>query len=226
MINAILFGSIGTLVETSEIQRDAYNDVFAAHGLDWHWDTETYRPMLARTGGAARIARYAEARGEDVDAEALNEAKRDAFHARLARGGLAPRPGVRDVMRQAWDAGMRCGLATGVGRDTVTALLRATGDALTEADFDVIVTREMVEGAKPDPEAYFLALDELRLTPAQAVAVEDNRDGFQAAGRAGLACVAFPGANTRDHDFPGAFATAPETLDFQMMRLPEMAAAG
>ncbi|MEC7496587.1 MAG: haloacid dehalogenase, partial [Pseudomonadota bacterium] len=36
-MRALIFGSIGVLVETSELQRQAYNAAFAAHRLDWHW---------------------------------------------------------------------------------------------------------------------------------------------------------------------------------------------
>ncbi|MFT7179418.1 MAG: phosphoglycolate phosphatase-like HAD superfamily hydrolase, partial [Oceanospirillaceae bacterium] len=37
---AILFGSIGTLVETSELQRRAFNQAFSEAGLDWNWSEE------------------------------------------------------------------------------------------------------------------------------------------------------------------------------------------
>ena len=38
MINfkAILFGSIGTIVETSELQRKSFNQAFFEAGLDWN----------------------------------------------------------------------------------------------------------------------------------------------------------------------------------------------
>ena len=40
-MKAILFGSIGTLVETSEIQRKRYNLAFEKVGVDWYWNTAT-----------------------------------------------------------------------------------------------------------------------------------------------------------------------------------------
>ena len=36
---AILFGSIGTIVETSELQRKSFNQAFSEAGLDWNWIT-------------------------------------------------------------------------------------------------------------------------------------------------------------------------------------------
>jgi hypothetical protein len=35
IMSAILFGSISTLADTSELQRRAFNEAFSAHGLDW-----------------------------------------------------------------------------------------------------------------------------------------------------------------------------------------------
>ena len=37
-MKAIIFGSIGTLVETSDIQRQSFNQAFKEIGLDWYWD--------------------------------------------------------------------------------------------------------------------------------------------------------------------------------------------
>jgi len=65
---AILFGSIDTLVETSEFQRLAFNEA----GLNWDWTPEFYRSLLGRSSGRNRIARFAADRGEWVDAAALH----------------------------------------------------------------------------------------------------------------------------------------------------------
>jgi beta-phosphoglucomutase-like phosphatase (HAD superfamily) len=37
-LQAVIFGSIGTIAETSDIQRQAFNLAFAEAGLDWNWD--------------------------------------------------------------------------------------------------------------------------------------------------------------------------------------------
>ena len=37
-LKAVLFGSIGTLAETSDIQRNSFNEAFKISGLDWVWD--------------------------------------------------------------------------------------------------------------------------------------------------------------------------------------------
>ena len=51
MIKAILFGSIGTIIETSEIQRASFNQAFLEKGLDWYWSKETYKKLIKKSGG-------------------------------------------------------------------------------------------------------------------------------------------------------------------------------
>ena len=43
---AILFGSIGTLIESSNIQRNSFNEAFKEAGLDWYWDEQDYKILL------------------------------------------------------------------------------------------------------------------------------------------------------------------------------------
>jgi phosphoglycolate phosphatase-like HAD superfamily hydrolase len=63
-MSAILFGSIGTIADTSELQRQAFNQAFKAHGLDWCWDREEYLTLLEKSGGQKRIADYAGSTGQ------------------------------------------------------------------------------------------------------------------------------------------------------------------
>ena len=52
---AVLFGSIGTLAETSDLQRDAFNEAFKISGLDWFWDEDIYRKLLSKSGGTCLL---------------------------------------------------------------------------------------------------------------------------------------------------------------------------
>jgi beta-phosphoglucomutase-like phosphatase (HAD superfamily) len=57
-IDAIIFDVDGTLAETEEAHRLAFNQAFAEAGLDWTWDQALYRDLLKVTGGKERIAHY------------------------------------------------------------------------------------------------------------------------------------------------------------------------
>lgn len=201
---AILFGSISTVSDTSELQRQAFNDAFAEHDLDWNWTVEDYRALLTSNGGAARIADYAAQRDQDVDAQAVHTSKSARFQQLLAERGAAVRPGVAQTLDEARQAGWKVGLVTTTSPDNVDALLAALAPDVTRAHFDVIVDSTDVAEPKPDPEAYEYALAMLDESAAACVAVEDNVGGLAAAQAAGVTCLAFPNSNTAGHDFGGA----------------------
>jgi len=202
---AILFGSISTLADTSELQRRAFNDAFATHGLDWSWDRDTYRGMLAANGGTGRIAAYAEQRGDDVDAAAVHASKTERFHELLSSEPVAARPGVLDCLRTARARGIPVAVATTTSPANVAAVLTSAG--LYAGALALVLDADQVTRPKPDPEVYLLALEQLAERAGGCVAVEDNPGGVAAATAAGLPCVAFPNDNTVGQQFPGAAAT-------------------
>jgi HAD superfamily hydrolase (TIGR01509 family) len=203
---AILFGSISTVADTSELQREAYNRAFAEHGLDWRWDRDDYRTLLTSNGGRNRVADQAAKSGQQVDADAVHETKSRIFQQSLAGAGLRPRPGVAETVREAHARGLKVGLVTTTADANVQALLDALGPELGRDDFDLVIDSSEVDRPKPDPAAYETALRILGEQPGDCVAVEDNVGGVKAAVDAGVACVAFPNENTAGHDFSGAAA--------------------
>jgi beta-phosphoglucomutase-like phosphatase (HAD superfamily) len=68
--------------------------------------------------------------------------------------------------------------------------------------------------AKPAPDLYLAACESLGVDPAQAVAVEDSRNGILAAKAAGMAAVAVPHGLTEHLDFTEA--------DLRLSSLAEM----
>jgi len=198
---AVLFGSISTLADTSEIQRDAFNRAFAEHGLDWQWDREEYAGLLASSGGRDRVAAYAEERGEDVDADAVHATKSRIYQETLAATEIAPREGVVETIRAAREQGFQVGLVTTTSADNLAALGAALADSVAFDEFDVVVDVSKVGARKPDAEAYSYALAQLGADAGDAVAIEDNLGGVASAQAAGVAVVAFPNGNTVTHDF-------------------------
>jgi HAD superfamily hydrolase (TIGR01509 family) len=203
-MSVILFGSISTLADTSELQRRSFNEAFAAHGLDWTWERADYVRMLESNGGADRVAAYAESRGEEVDAAAVHSSKSEIFQKLLADGGIEPRSGVVDTVEAARRDGVKLGLVTTTSPENVSALIAALSPHVDVASFDVVVDASQVSSPKPDRAAYDFALEQLGERAQDAVAIEDNVGGVQSAIAAGVNVVAFPNENTREHGFDRA----------------------
>ncbi len=213
-MDALFFGSIGTIAETSEMQRSAFNDAFAEEGLDWTWGRALYQDLLTRSGGADRIRRYAAQHGPELDDDRvarLHARKTEIFDAAMQEKGLTPRPGVRRLLTEARKERLPVAFVTATAQDNIDALLAATSGIIRPDDFEMIVTREMIEDGKPAPDAYELARE--RLGVSHPLAIEDNSQGVCAAVAAGIPCIATPGANTTGEDYSDAVAVLPHLGD-------------
>ncbi|SDX07777.1 haloacid dehalogenase superfamily, subfamily IA, variant 3 with third motif having DD or ED [Albimonas donghaensis] len=210
-LQAVIFDVDGTLAETEELHRAAFNAAFAEAGLDWVWERELYYELLAVEGGLARIRHYAEAwRPRDLAMmehagaiEALHAAKTAHFLASMEEGA-ALRPGVGRLLSDLRGSGVRIAACTTSTREAFEGLiLNAFGFEALDW-FAAVVTREDVQAPKPDPAPYRLVLERLGLRPECALAIEDSARGVASARGAGLDVVAAPGIYTRGEDFSQA----------------------
>lgn len=211
-MKALLIGSIGTLVETSEIQREAFNRAFSLHKLDWYWERSDYQSMLAVSGGAKRVAAFAEGRGESVDAASIHRTKSQVFQSMLNAGEVSVRPGIIESIQYAQESGAAVGLVTTTSSQNLDALLNAIEASLPHDVFGVVMDVDQCVVPKPDPSCYQYALQALAIDSADSVAIEDNVDGVAAAIAAGVTCIAYPGENTSKHDFSHAKAVVDDPL--------------
>jgi HAD superfamily hydrolase (TIGR01509 family) len=216
-MSAIFFGSIGTIADTSELQRQAFNQAFKAHGLDWCWNREAYLTMLEKSGGQKRISDYAGSIRQTVDAEAIHRSKSEFFQKSLAESQVSPRFGVVETIQDAKSKGLKLALVTTTSQENISLLIESLHPSIQVADFDLIVDASSVEHPKPNKAAYTFALERLGEKPDDCIAIEDNLDGVEAAIAAGLECVAFPGENTAHHDFEKAQHQV-DRLDFNELQ--------
>ena len=219
-LNAVIFDVDGTLAETEELHRAAFNAAFAEAGLDWHWDAERYHDLLRVEGGLARMRHYAEtARPRDLANMDLNgdferiHARKTALFLSMMEEGAKLRPGVGRLIDDLRAAGVKLAVCTTSSRATFEALILNSFGFEALDWFAAVVTREDVEAVKPDPAPYLLALERLGLAPGAAVAIEDSGRGVASARAAGLEVLAAPGLYTRGDDFSGAFLTVSDLGD-------------
>lgn len=209
MERAIIFDVDGTLAETEETHREAFNRAFRGAGLDWSWDRDLYRKLLAVTGGKERIRYFIEdfrgpgAPADDLDGfiRELHAGKTAAYTSMVRDGELELRPGVRAVIELARQQGYRLGIATTTTPANVDALLAANFGAAGDDLFDVICAGDSVPSKKPAPDVYLRALEELGLPAERCIAIEDSRNGLLSSCAAGIATIVTPGLYTHGDDF-------------------------
>ena len=214
--SALLLGSIGVLVETSDLQRRAFNTAFEENELIWHWDDATYRALLKVPGGKARLSHFASQQGVDVDVDALYEAKLNAFETVLSNG-ITLRPGIADLISEAQRLGIKLGFVTSTDPRQVAAVLKGLQSQVDPSVFDFIGDRTIAARTKPAPDIYNEALRQLDVAPDAALAIEDTPESAQAAVSAGIQTLAYPGTFAAGRSFAPQVAVT-DTVHVSLLR--------
>lgn len=193
MIKAILFGSIGTLIETSELQRKSFNEAFKEAGLDWYWDETDYKNLLQNSGGIKRIENFAQKNNSTVDALSLRLRKTELFNKYLIDGNFKPREGVLDIMNYVKKNGLKLGFVTSTTTDNINSVFMALNKFIHKSSFDFIGNNNLIDKPKPASEIYHKALESLFLDASECIAIEDTEESVKSAVDANIKCVGFPG---------------------------------
>lgn len=224
-LRALIFDVDGTLAETEEAHRAAFNTVFERHGLGWHWTMSDYRELLKTTGGKERMRAHQAGLPEgarrlaDAEIAALHKEKTAIYGDILARGELNLRPGVADLIERARAAGLKVAVATTTNVPNVEALTRCCWGRGVDEVFDVVAAGDQVRAKKPAPDVFNLALERLGLEPGACVAFEDSLNGVRSAKGAGLRVVVTPSIYTDDQDFSVADLVVPSLAGLEIGRL-------
>lgn len=220
-IKAIIFDVDGTLAETEDMHRMAYNKAFAQSGLGWHWDAPLYDQLLAVTGSKERIRYYLHdflpgfAKPADFDGfvRQLYALKTQHYVAMVRSGQILLRPGIKTLIEEAHGAGIALAIATTTAADNVAALLEV-GLGPRWADlFGAVGCGDMVPHKKPAPDVYLWVLQQLGVRAAECIALEDSDNGLRASLAAGIRTYITVSAHTRAHRFEGAAAVFEDLSD-------------
>ncbi len=222
---ALIFDVDGTLADTEELHRQAFNHAFSQLQLGWVWDRALYRELLRTTGGKERITRYitqlalspTDRTRALAQVAAIHEAKNRFYGEGVRSGSLSLRDGIERLLDEACAAGLKLAIATTTTADNVDALLTSTLGADGPDRFEVIACGDQVRHKKPAPDIYELALRTLGVEADRAIAFEDSCNGLIAATEAGLWTVVTPTFWTDGEDFAAAGLVLPNlgqvTLD-------------
>ena len=233
MIQALIFDVDGTLADTEETHRQAFNYAFVRFELKWEWTKPLYGELLKISGGKERIRRYIDMLPLRVTEKsrlyqfvpAIHRIKTELYTELIGDGRCPLRPGVSRLLTEAKEAGLRLAIASTTTVANVRALLTRHLGSSGLRGFYTIAYEDLVQAKKPAPDIYRLALSTLGLPAESCVAFEDSPNGLRAAKGAGLFTVVTPSEWTAGADFAGADLKLPFLGDANHPLPPAQAAA-
>jgi HAD superfamily hydrolase (TIGR01509 family) len=195
MITSIIFDLDGLLADTERLHCLAYQEALRFHGAPL--TDQEYGEHWVRSGRG--IAEWVTDRGLTLDPIVLRADKSRAY-LNLLLSELRPMEGALALLEKLHGQ-KNLALASSSYRDAVDGVLAGLG--ITRY-LQVIVTGLDVPRVKPASDIFLAAAEELRVSPAECVVLEDAEKGVIAANLAGMRCIAIPNQHTRHHDFSKA----------------------
>jgi len=219
-MKALIFDCDGVLVDTErDGHRVAFNQAFAAKGLDVVWDVPMYGELLKIAGGKERMWSFFDRAGwpsgttdRSAFIKELHHLKTDLFMNLVESGQLPLRSGIRRLVDEALAASLRLAVCSTSNERAVTAIVQTRLGRERRERF-AIFAGDIVARKKPDPAIYNFAREQMRLQPGDCLVVEDSRNGLLAAKAAGMRCIITVSGYTAGEDFTEADAVFSELGD-------------
>lgn len=171
-LKALLFDLDGTLIETEDINAEAYGQALMDFGFTFahkdvkeviigrHWSY--FLPIFTDSSDDALFAKLVK-RKQEIYVGLLNKARINSS--------------LIDLINSSF-ASFKIGIVTTASKDAVDIILPRLG--LKKA-IDCIVNGSDVKQRKPAPDAYHLAAVSLGVTPSECLVFEDSEVGIQSA---------------------------------------------
>ncbi len=117
----------------------------------------------------------------------LGDRKEILYRELVKTEGVCILPGARELLATLREAGIPRSVGSSTPRSNLDAIFAATG--LGEL-FDAVVCGDDVTNGKPAPDVFLLAAEQLGMSPADCLVIEDAHVGIEAAHRAGMKVLA------------------------------------
>lgn len=186
MIRALIMDFDGLILDTEGPAYQSWLEIFEEFGAELPlsvWETW----IGGSPHGFDPCGYLEEQVGYTVDREGLTRRSLQREEELIEAKGVLP--GVEQYVTDAKRLGLKLGLASSSDCEWVYRYLEKLG--LREA-FDSIKCADDVKNVKPEPDLYLAVLEELAVSPGEAIALEDSPNGITSAQAAGLFCVVVP----------------------------------
>ena len=120
------------------------------------------------------------------------KACRDYFNNAVETGQIDLKPGAAEILQSLRNKNIPVGLASSSPRTMIEKVLKRHG---VLQYFDVVISGDMVQKGKPDPEIFLLCADALGIPVSkysETFVIEDSHNGIRAAYAAGMRPIMVP----------------------------------
>jgi beta-phosphoglucomutase len=180
MIEAIVFDMEGVLVDARDWHFEALNGALSLFGVEI--SRADHENLYDGLPTRVKLHSLSEQGLIPYALHSLINGVKQDMTLRIANRDCYPLVSHLIMMAELKRRKFKLGVATNSIRETTEVMLGLSG---VLGSFDTVVTNEDVERAKPHPDIYLKACQNLIINPSNVLVVEDNEYGIQAARSAG-----------------------------------------
>lgn len=182
----VIFDMDGTLFDTEMISKLAWQEA----GKKFHLpiSEEFVLKLIGLTPSNAQVI-YDTYMPKGWPQEEAFQFHEDFIHDFRIRNGIPPKGDLHAVLSTIKERGYSIGLATSARHDNMMFNIEMAG---IKKYFDIMLSAEMMEYGKPNPDIYFKTMQGLNVNPEDCIIIEDSYNGIRSAYASGATVVMIP----------------------------------
>ena len=185
-LQAVVFDMDGLMFDSERYIQTAWNQAGTMLGYG------TLGDHIEKTlgfNGTKRREFFLDLCGQDFPYDEFLELYRSLYFDRVRKEGIPAKEGLHETLGVLKKLGIRMGVATSSSRENT---LKNLEREQISGYFQTVITGDMIQHGKPEPDIYLEACRKLGAEPQDAIALEDAINGIKAAARAGMMPVMIP----------------------------------
>lgn len=186
MVKAVLFDMDGLMFDTERLAIDAWN--YAGKLMGYNITEEIVKKTCGLDIENTKHI-FLDCLGQKFDFYACREIRVKYAMKYIAEKGLPIKLGLIDLLSFLKTNNYRTSIVTSTERDKVEYYMNSVNILQY---FDELVTGDMVERGKPEPDIYLKAIEAVCVKPNECIALEDSPIGIESAYKAGAKPVMIP----------------------------------
>lgn len=185
-IEGVVFDMDGLMIDTERIIKYSWDVMGEKMGYSRFGDN------IFQTLGLSRVQRneyFLKKYGDDFPLQEFLDGYHQVYAEYERQYGIPKKTGLLELLEYLKNHGVPMAVATSTHQEHSVPELEKQGIL---PYFKEIVTGDMVNAGKPDPEIYRTACDRMGVDPSATVALEDSYNGIRSAYRAGMKVIMIP----------------------------------